>query len=357
MRPLRAWLVVGAASLVACTGTITLEGGAGIDASGGHDDVDANLPPGTPDADLPPGIPDADVPPGTPDADLPPVTADAAPAGSCDDISGTREQQVCLHWKCDRAVLDEGTWTGDVGSCNAGDVTNGGRDNALRLLNMYRFIAQLPPVTHENGRNMRAQKCALMMDANDSLSHAPPMSWTCYSADGASGAGSSNIASAPGVTAIDMYMNDFGNATTMGHRRWLLSNSLGPVGLGSTSQSSCAQVIGGNGHAGKPWMAWPPVGPVPLAAFKAGGFGQSIDETGWTIQSDSIDLDPGQVTVTDGGTNRPVTTTVLGAGYGSSSAIRFVPSGWTAAAGHTYHVSVAGVSTAIAYDVQVVACP
>jgi hypothetical protein len=129
------------------------------------------------------------------------------------------------------------------------------------------------------------------------------------------------------------------------------------VGLGSTSDASCALVIGGTGHAGKPWMAWPPVGPVPFAAFKTGGFGQTLDQTGWSIQSDSINLDPGTVTVTEGSTSLPVTTTVLGAGYGSSHALRFVPSGWTSAAGHTYHVSVSGVSTAIDYDVQVVDCP
>jgi hypothetical protein len=209
MRHLRAWLVVGAASLGACTGSITLEGG--VDAGGHPLDFDADLPaPGTPDADVPPGTPDADVPPGTPDADVPPVTADAAPAGSCSNISGTREQQVCLHWKCDRAELDEGTWTGDVGSCSAGDVTDGGRDHALRLLNLYRFIAQLPPVTHEAGRNARAQKCALMMDANDMLNHTPPTTWSCYTADGASGAGTSNLASAPGVTAIVLIMEEFG---------------------------------------------------------------------------------------------------------------------------------------------------
>src|SRR5262245_20255123 len=114
-------------------------------------------------------------------------------------------------------------------------------------------------------------------------------------------------------------MNDFGNQTTIGHRRWLLSNSLGPMGLGSTSNASCALVIGGNGHAGKPWMAWPPVGPVPFEAFERGGFGQSLDESGWSVQSDDIDLDDAQVTVTEAGAARPVSVSALGHGYGSST--------------------------------------
>ena len=63
------------------------------------------------------------------------------------------------------------------------------------------------------------------------------------------------------------------------------------------------------------------------------------------------------VTVTAGGQDRPVTVTQLLSGYGSSSAIRFNPNGWTTQAGTTYSVSVTGISTPIQYDVQVVSCP
>jgi hypothetical protein len=81
-----------------------------------------------------------------------------------------------------------------------------------------------------------------------------------------------------------------------------------------------------------------------------------VDSTGWTIQSDSISLSGAQVTITDGGTNRPVTVTNLQSGYGSKYAINMKPQGWTSQAGHTYSVSVTGISQPISYDVQVVAC-
>jgi Cysteine-rich secretory protein family len=333
-------LVLAMACASGCTGNVIF--------AGSSDDAD----PSVPLADASPGAPDS-----LPPLDTGPSVPDAATLGNCDDISGDRRQQVCLRWKCDRADRSEGTWTGSVDACEAGEVTDGGREHAIKLINMYRFIAGLPPVMHEPGRDLRAQLCALMMDANDQLSHAPPSSWTCYTPNGAMGAGQSNIASAPGVQAVDMYMNDFGNDTTIGHRRWLLSNSLGPIGLGSTSSASCALVIGGNGHAGKPWLAWPPPGPVPFEAFHVGGFGRSLDESGWSLQSDSLDLDSAQVSVSDGGQSLPVTTTVLGQGFGSSRAIRFVTSGWSTQAGHTYHVRVSGVSMPIEYDVEVVDCP
>ena len=113
-------------------------------------------------------------------------------------------------------------------------------------------------------------------------------------------------------------------------------------------------VIGGSGNANKAWVAFPPPGEVPVQMFTVSF--QSLDSTGWSIQSSSINLNNAQVTVTDGGTNKPVTVTQLLPNYGSSYAIRFNPQGWTTQAGHTYSVSVSGTSQPINYDVKVVSC-
>jgi len=261
---------------------------------------------------------------------------------------------VCGRWKNDRADMSEGTWSGSEASCNAGDISANGRANALKLVNLYRWLAGLPEVTNDPTKDTQSQACALMMEANNSLSHTPPSNWKCYTSTGASAAGKSNLATTAGVKAVDLYMADPGNSTTMGHRRWILSNSLGPIGLGSTSGYSCMMVIGGSGSANKAWVAFPPPGEVPVQLFTVSF--QSVDSTGWTIQSNSINLGSAQVTVTDGGQNRPVTVTQLNGGYGSTYAIRFNPQGWTSQAGHTYSVSVSGTSQPINYDVQVVNC-
>ena len=81
-----------------------------------------------------------------------------------------------------------------------------------------------------------------------------------------------------------------------------------------------------------------------------------IDSTGWTVQSDNINLAGAQVTVTVDGAAQPVTVTQLRRRYGSRYAIRFNPMGWTTQAGKTYAVSVTGIPTAIAYSVQIVSC-
>jgi hypothetical protein len=94
---------------------------------------------------------------------------------------------------------------------------------------------------------------------------------------------------------------------------------------------------------------------VPIQAF--GSRFATIDETGWTVQSDTVMLSGAQVTVTSGGTNLAVSVTQLGRGYGSTHALRFNPMGWTSAAGQTYHVALSGTSMPIEYDVEVVDCP
>jgi uncharacterized protein YkwD len=261
---------------------------------------------------------------------------------------------LCARWNGDRANLGEGTWSGSVNGCNAGDISADGRANALKLVNLYRFIAGLPEVSTAADRDQKAQACALMMDANNQLSHSPPMNWACYTADGAQAAGNSNISSTPGVEGVDLYMADPGNPTTIGHRRWILSGSLGPIGLGSTSSRSCMWVIGGSGAVNPAFTAWPSPGLFPIQAMNASF--QSVDQTGWTIQSSSIDLGGAQVTVTDAGQSKPVKVTQLANNYGSTYAISMIPEGWTSQAGHTYAVSVAGVSQAISYEVQMVDC-
>ena len=182
-----------------------------------------------------------------------------------------------------------------------------------------------------------------------------------FAKDGKDAAGLSNISAGPGVQAVDQYMIDRDNETSMGHRRWILANDLGPIGLGSTysaenqpfSSASCMYVIGGTGNAGKDWTAWPPPGEFPVEAVTLSG--SSIDDTGWTIQSDSINLGNAKVSIKDGGIDLPVTVNYLQS-WLTQTAISMVPDGWTTTAGRTYEVSVTGISSPINYQVRIVGC-
>ncbi|MEC8380379.1 MAG: CAP domain-containing protein [Myxococcota bacterium] len=273
----------------------------------------------------------------------------------CNGVANRSETEICERWQEDRSNLAEGTWSGSVSSCNAGSVSSTGMDNALRQVNLFRWLSELPPVSTSEMLNGKAQECALMMDANNTLTHNPSSNFGCYTGDGAQAASSSNLSPYPGVYSVELYMSDPGNETTLGHRRWILSDGLGPIGLGSTEEFSCMWVHGGSGSDSRAWTAWPPAGIVPLSINVLGW--ADLEETGWSLQSDLINLDNATVTITrDDGTDMPVTVTELGAYYGSRWAISMVPSGWVAQAGFVYSVEAVGDGGTIQYRVEFTDC-
>lgn len=102
------------------------------------------------------------------------------------------------------------------------------------------------------------------------------------------------------------------------------------------------------------WVAFPPPGPVPFGSEIH--FGE-LDNAGWSVQSDEIDLTGAQVTVTSQGANLPVTVSTLPPGYGSNSAISFRPQGWASRPGIDYEVKVTCSSgQVISYTVSPVKC-
>jgi MYXO-CTERM domain-containing protein len=263
---------------------------------------------------------------------------------------------VCQRWVCDRADMTEGTSTADISTCTIGDLTGEGRPNSLKAVNLYRFLTGMPEVTEDPGFDSMAQACSIIQAANG-LSHTPTTTDTCYNAVGASASNMSSICGGASVGCIDLYMNDSGNSG-FGHRTWIFSNLLGPVGFGQTGSggrtmtASCFYQTGGTGKAGIPFVPWPPSGPVPLAAITA----TMVDSAGWSVQSDTINLTTATATVMDGTTSLPVTVTPNLPRFGAKYAMEILPTGWTSQAGHNYAVTVGGTTTPLAYTVQVADC-
>jgi hypothetical protein len=263
-------------------------------------------------------------------------------------------EAVCARWTAERDVPTEGTWTGDVATCDPGTLSQDARDATLQHVNLHRFLAGLEPLEEATERHDALQQCALMMTANGMLVHYPPDTWNCFTAAGAGAAAGANLSPEPSVSSVLLYMVDPGNEDTLGHRRWILSNWNDGIAVGGTGSYSCMGVGGGRADAtGPAWTAWPPPGVVPIDALSIPGY-TDVDTVGWHIQSDTVDLRGTTVTVTLDGASLPVRTSILPADYGSAFALRIAPDGWSVAAGSTYSVAVAG--TDIAYDVQIVDC-
>ncbi|HEX9622485.1 MAG TPA: hypothetical protein VF989_20215 [Polyangiaceae bacterium] len=274
------------------------------------------------------------------------------------DPNDRSAEGVCARWNADRQNLSEGTWSGSIEGCVVGDISAEGRANALRLFNLYRWLADLPPVETSPERDEIAQACALLQEANwrsEGLSHGPPESWDCYSDEGREGSATSNISGGPGVSSVSAYLLDRGNEDTMGHRRIILANWLGPIGLGSTADgASCMQNLNGDGNADKEWMAWPPPGFFPLQAY--GGGNTTLSDTGWSVQSEDIDVREAEITVSSAAGELAVDTEPLEGNYGFTDGIRIVPNAWDVEAGQTYAVSLSGLGTPIAYEFTLVDC-
>lgn len=330
------------------------------------------------EGDGPPGLDDDDVMPRDGGAE-PPGDAGEAPgedggpmagpdAGTAPDAGpGVDPTETCAAWNQASSDVAEGDWSGDADPavCDAGDMDAGWRDRALRLANAYRQLAALPDLTLSPERNAGAQACALVLHAADALSHYPPESWDCWTEVGYDAAGRSNIATTPAVQSVSLYMIDpgAGNASTLGHRRWILGNWIGATGFGSTSEYSCMWTAGGPGVADAVITAFPPPGVFPIQAANLVGLHPftDLDETGWSIQSDAVELASATVDVFVDGAPVDVEVDALLPNYGSRHALAIRYTDFSLAVGSTYRVELSDVELpsgedALTYEFTVVDC-
>lgn len=242
-------------------------------------------------------------------------------------------------------------WTGSVAGCNPGTANIDHQQATIDRVNYYRALVDLPPVTLLTGTpTTQTQAAALMFSANNALSHSPPPSWLCYSADGASGAGSSNIfLGRIGPLAIDGYIDDFGASNTAaGHRRWILfppraAIATGDVAGGNTPPrpANALYVFGPqNTRPATPnGIAWPPAGYVPYQNLP-------VTSNRWSFSYPNADFSNATVTVVGPGGPVLVTKEPLATGYGDNTVV-FVPAGVTYAkpsADTSYTVTLSGMS-------------
>jgi hypothetical protein len=214
-------------------------------------------------------------------------------------------------------------WNGNVASGNAGTLGASYLAAIAARVNDYRWMAGLPGgVTLDSTENAEAQLAALMMAANDQLSHSPASDWLDYSAAGADAAAHSDLTlGASGTNAIDLYMTDPGAGNTfVGHRRWVLYPSTQTMGVGDIPGQSNALYVVQPQLAPAPSVtavAWPPAGFVPV----------TLMPLRWSLQSDSnTDFSNATVSVTENGTPQTVETLSDDAtGYGGNAIVWDLP--------------------------------
>ena len=184
------------------------------------------------------------------------------------------------------------------------------------------------------------QQAALMMKANNALSHSPPSSWSCYTSSGASGYGSDLAFGAIGSAAVTAFIQDDGTGNEpVGHRRWILHSTSTTFSCGSTDVTMALYVFGAAGNTKIPaFIAYPPKGYIP----------QQLTGDRWSFGIPSADFSSATVTMT--GPSGPVPLTVISnndVGYGDNTIV-WTPQGinTTGNSDVVYTVTVSGVANA-----------
>jgi hypothetical protein len=177
-------------------------------------------------------------------------------------------------------------WTGSNKGCHAGRISPKARHGTLQSLNFARALAQLGPVAFQAKLSAQDQQAALIMSANDSLSHYPPKSWKCWSKAGSNAAGHSDLALGfPSLNVgqtMDGYLSDPGASNVFaGHRRWLLYPPATTFGDGATSTTNALWVVGPTSVAQPEpaWVPWPTAGWFPNPLEPGGRWSLSASDT------------------------------------------------------------------------------
>lgn len=267
-------------------------------------------------------------------------------------VDTQNRQQVASFYQTEYLASDgvSSGWTGNVNSCNPGTTSAAFKEAMLRRINYFRAMAGVPAVEGFSAEyNSKAQAAALMMSAQNALSHSPDSSWACYTSAGAEGAGSSNLfLGVYGPSAISGYIADPGGGNYfVGHRRWILYPQTKWMGTGDLPSSAgfapanalwvfdTANMWGPRPTTREAYVAWPPPGYVPY----------QVVSPRWSFAYAGADFTGAGVTMSKNGTSLGVTVRPVVNNYGENTLVWEPTDSFGSAPGTdiTYQVTISNV--------------
>lgn len=217
-------------------------------------------------------------------------------------------------------------WTGNYATGAAGDTSAAFKEATRLRINFYRALVGVPAgVTFNATFSTKAQQAALMMSANQALSHFPPTSWTFYTAAGAEAAANSNLAFGnAGPGAVDGFMSDEGQSNAAaGHRRWLIYPQTREMGTGDVpgnattfSPANAIWVFDSQVNAPRPITRTIAV-PYPSAGY----IPYSLVWPRWSFTHTGADFSNASVSMTRGGQPVPVAIEPVSTGAGEPTLV------------------------------------
>ena len=299
---------------------------------------------------------------------LPPNAPSTLPEGGKDDAlhfgpnalsvdTQNREEVVTFYNQQYLPFVDVPVdWTGDQTTCDAGTSSIESQAAILQHINYFRAVAGVPAnIAFNSAFSAKAKQAALMMSANQMLSHAPPSDWHCYTEDGKEAAENSSLSlGLSGAPTIRGYFKDEGEGNyALGHRRWLLNPPTQEMGTGdvtaknSFSASNALWVFDSHLFEQRPqtrddYVAWPPPGFTPyMLVFPR-----------WSFSYPDADFNTATITMTSGGLSVPVQKELVDDRFGEPTIV-WIPNNMTSynewpvpAADTTYQVQIGNVIVA-----------
>lgn len=247
-------------------------------------------------------------------------------------------------------------------------VTDTEKTAVLAKLNTLRARHGLPAVSYDSSDDAAAGAAALYMVANNTLTHAPSSSGTCYISEAYRLASTSNLymawssgdtRSMASTDAIVGYFNDV-DVDSLGHRRWVLYPFLAATTFGRADGDSASGVqgrmasslrtIGGTSSSvsmSNDFVAFP-YGSYSVSEFTPSwylSFSAIASQTSlYSNGSSYVNLDSAVITVKDAsGSSLTVSSQSTNYdGYGLPNSLQWKVAGL--AAGGSYTVSISNVT-------------
>ncbi|MBM3821529.1 MAG: hypothetical protein FJ404_01365 [Verrucomicrobia bacterium] len=217
-------------------------------------------------------------------------------------------------------------WTGFHSTGDPGMTNPDFKEAVRRRINFFRAMAGVPAgIRFSDTFNRKCQQSALMMSANNDLSHTSPPQWRFWTEEGSEAARNGNLAlGSAGPDAIVGLMRDNGgNNTAAGHRRWFLFPETQIMGTGDVPRvdahppANVTWVFPDSDTSLQPvsvrdeFVAWPPPGFVPYPVIYPR----------WSFGLRDAAFRGATVTMTRSGTNIPVRLEAVQDGFGDNAIV------------------------------------
>lgn len=202
-------------------------------------------------------------------------------------------------------VADSGLTGANISACQEGTISNTFLTHILRSVNYFRLASGINVVSFDCELNRIAQLGALILAANNRLTHYPTLDYKCYFTDGAIALGSSNIGAGSSFTnTILAYVIDNGGGNyAVGHRRWILFPPTSTFGFGYITNSgntpfNALLVFGesNNPNTNMAIISYPPLG-YWSASLYASRWSVGIDNADFTNSFVKVSRNKNEMTI------------------------------------------------------------